>query len=136
MRSKQSSSMLDFYTFHARFCKYLGWYTYGAHFEGERGVRWKRDAIGNHANDILLARHLPFDSDVRQWSDPLMIPLHCLWAKFENGTRGHFEYEVTSVFFSFGLISFICTVRLLFHSLFTFSSYTKKIAKWAQKNFF
>ena len=36
-----------------------------------------------------------------------MIPLHCLWAKLENRTRGHFEYEVTLVFFSFGLISFI-----------------------------
>ena len=35
----------------------------------------------HHANKILLARNLPFDSDVRQWSHPLMIPLNCLWFK-------------------------------------------------------
>ena len=38
---------------------------------------------------------LPFESDVRQWSHPLMIPLHCLWAKSNNRTRGQFEYDVT-----------------------------------------
>ena len=35
----------------------------------------------DHANNILLTRNLSFDSGVRQWSYPLMIPLHCLWAK-------------------------------------------------------
>ena len=49
----------------------------------------------HHANNILLTRNLPFDSDVRQWSHPLMIPLHCLWAKSNNRTRGQFEYDVT-----------------------------------------
>ena len=30
--------------------------------------------------EILLTRNLPFASDVRQLSHPLIIPLHCLWA--------------------------------------------------------
>ena len=58
-------------------------------------------------NNILLARNLLFDSDVRQWNHPFMIPLHCLCAKSKNRTRSHFEYNVTLVFFCFGLISFI-----------------------------
>ena len=37
---------------------------------------------------ILLTRNLPCDSDVKQWSHLLMIPLHCLWAKSNNRTRG------------------------------------------------
>ena len=55
----------------------------------------------HHAYNIFLARNLPFpfDSDIRQWSHPLMIPLHCLWAKSKNRTRGHFEYDVTLVLF-------------------------------------
>ena len=32
-----------------------------------------------------------FDSDIRQWSHPSMIPLHCLWAKSNNKTHGQFE---------------------------------------------
>ena len=32
---------------------------------------------------------------------PLMIPLHCLWAKSNNRTRGQFEYDVTLVSFVF-----------------------------------
>ena len=36
---------------------------------------------------ILLTRNFPFDSDVWLWSHPLMIPLHCLRAKSNNGTR-------------------------------------------------
>ena len=32
-------------------------------------------------NNILLTRNLSFHSDVWQWSHPLMVPLHCLWAK-------------------------------------------------------
>ena len=55
----------------------------------------------HHANNILLARNLPFDSDVRQWSQPLMIPLHCLWAKSNNRTRGQFVYDVTLFYFIF-----------------------------------
>ena len=47
-----------------------------------------------HANNIVLARNLPFGSDVKEWSHPLMISLHCLWAKSNNRTRGKFEYGV------------------------------------------
>ena len=32
----------------------------------------------HHANNILFAKNLSFDSDVRQGSHPLMIQLHCL----------------------------------------------------------
>ena len=80
-----------------------------------RGVRWKWDVIGcrevrvsecsgrpifffikekwlytmtrHHANNILLARNLRFDSDVRDSSQLLMIPLHCFtigWLKYFN----------------------------------------------------
>ena len=30
-------------------------------------------------NINILTRNLPFDSDVRHWSYPLMTPLYCLW---------------------------------------------------------
>ena len=36
--------------------------------------------------NILLTKNLPFDSDIRQFSHSLMIPLHCLWAKSNNRT--------------------------------------------------
>ena len=57
-----------------------------------------------HANNILLKRKLTFISDVKQWSHALMIPLHCLWAKSNNRTRGQFGCDVTFVFV---FISFI-----------------------------
>ena len=52
----------------------------------------------HHANNILLTTNLPFVfvSDSRQWSPPLMIPVHCLWAKSNNSLRIQFEFEVTS----------------------------------------
>ena len=50
-------------------------------------------------NNISLTRNLPFDSDVRQWSHPLTIPLHCLWAKLNNRVRGQFPCNVTSFCF-------------------------------------
>ena len=38
-----------------------------------------------------------------------MIPLHCLWAKSNNRTRGHFEYEVALFFlFLFGFVNARC----------------------------
>ena len=46
-----------------------------------------------------------FDSDDRQWSHPLMIPLHGLWAKLSNGRCGQFECDVLGVVFV--LISFV-----------------------------
>ena len=55
----------------------------------------------HHGNNVLLARNFLFDSDVRQRSHPLMIPLHCFWAKSNNRTRGQFEYDVTLVSFVF-----------------------------------
>ena len=51
--------------------------------------------------NILLTSNFPFNlelinfSSVRQWSHALMIPLHCLWAKLNNGTGGQFECDVT-----------------------------------------
>ena len=51
--------------------------------------------------NILLTRYLLFDSDVRQWSHPLMIPLHCLWAKSNTKTRGQFECDLPWFCFCF-----------------------------------
>ena len=48
-----------------------------------------------------LMRNLPLDSDVRQLRHPLMIPLHCLWAKSENRTRAQFQWDVTWFCFCF-----------------------------------
>ena len=55
-------------------------------------------------NNILLKRNLPFDSDIRQKSHPLMIPLHCLWAISSNRTRGQFECDVTWFCFCFDFV--------------------------------
>ena len=54
--------------------------------------------------NILLTRNLPFDSDFRQWSHPSMIPLHCLWAKSNNSTRGQFECDATWFCFCFDFV--------------------------------
>ena len=67
-------------------------------------------------NNISLTRNLSFESDIRLWSHPSMIPLHCLWAKSNNGTPGQFECD--GLGFVLILVSF--TVQL-FHSLFTFT---------------
>ena len=56
-------------------------------------------------NNILVTRNIPFESDVRQWSDPLMIPLHCLWAKLNNTMRG--QFNVTLLGFVYVLILFV-----------------------------
>ena len=56
-----------------------------------------RNQAGPNIN-ILLTRNLPFDSDVRQWSHLLTIPLHCL-------TRGQFEFDMLG--FAFVLIAFV-----------------------------
>ena len=55
----------------------------------------------HHANNMLLTKNLPFGSDVRQWSHPLMIPLHYLCAKSNYRTRGQFECDVTLFLFCF-----------------------------------
>ena len=50
---------------------------------------------------ILFTINLPFDSDIRRWSHPLMIALHCLWAKSNNITCGRFQCDVTLFWFCF-----------------------------------
>ena len=59
---------------------------------------WISAMTRHHADpksNILLTRNLPFDSYVRQQSHPLMIPLHCFWAKSNNRTHGQFECDMT-----------------------------------------
>ena len=85
------------------------------------------------ANNILSTRNLPFDSDVRQCSHPLVTQMHCLWAKSNNRMRGQFECDVTLFLFSFR--SFTCTVWLLFYSLFTFSRCANKTG-WLQNEYY
>ena len=67
---------------------------------------WVCAMTRQHANNILLARYLLFDSGVRQLSHPLMIPLHCLWAKSNIRTCGQFEYNATFFFCFFCLFLF------------------------------
>ena len=70
-----------------------------------KGMEWRGGGVGGgeenwistmtsrHAEpniNILLTRNPPFDSDVRQWTHPLMIPLNVY-----NRTRGQFECDVT-----------------------------------------
>ena len=64
-------------------------------------------------------------TDVRTWTHPSMIPLHCLWAKSNNTTRGQFECDVTWFCFCFGFVAHM-HVLLLFHSLFTCLSCASK----------
>ena len=54
--------------------------------------------------NIKLTINLPFDSDVRQRSHTLIIPLDCLWAKSNNRTRGQFECDVTWFCFCFDFL--------------------------------
>ena len=73
--------------------------------------------IRHHAepNITLLTRNLIFDSDVRQLNHPLIIPLHCLWTKSNNRTRGQFECGLTWFYFGFILrCSCYSIVSLLF----------------------
>ena len=51
--------------------------------------------------NILLTRNLPFHSYVRQRSQSLIIPLHYLWAKSNNRTRGQFHCDATWFCFCF-----------------------------------
>ena len=78
---------------------------------------WICAMTGHHANNILLARNFPFDSNVRLWSHRLIIPVHYLWAKLNNTTRGQFECDMTLFFVFVWCRSFTCTAQLLFHSL-------------------
>ena len=64
------------------------------------------DIMRSQAYNILLTKSLPFDSEIRQWSHLLMIPLHCLWAKLSNRMCGQFEWYVTRFCFYF---DFVCS---------------------------
>ena len=65
---------------------------------------WVCAMTTHHANNILLARNLHFDLDVRQWSHVLLIPLHCLWVKSNNRMRGQFECDVILFLLLFGFV--------------------------------
>ena len=54
--------------------------------------------------NILLTRNIPFGSDVRQRSHTLMMPLHCLWAKSNNRTRGQCECNTIWHYFCFDFV--------------------------------
>ena len=54
--------------------------------------------------NILLTRNLLFDSDIRRWRHPLMIPLHYLLANLNNRMRGQFECDVTCFHFCFEIL--------------------------------
>ena len=85
--------------------------------------------------NILLASNLPYESDVRQWSPPLVIPLHCLWVKSNNRTHWSIWMWRDLIFLFFlWFRSFTFMVRLLFHCLFTFSSFANKKG-WLQNEY-
>ena len=65
-------------------------------------------------SQTLLARNLPFDSDVRQLSHPLVTSLHCLWHEPNNVTCGQFECDVTWFCLDFGARSCCFIVCLRF----------------------
>ena len=60
--------------------------------------------------DIMLSQTWIYyiDSGVGQRSHPLMIPLHCLWAKSNNRTCGQFEGDVTWFCFCFDFVRCTC----------------------------
>ena len=62
--------------------------------------------LRNHAANFEIFRknisHAKYFAKYsKPWSHPLMIVLHCLWAKSNNRTRGQFECEVTWFCFCF-----------------------------------
>ena len=68
---------------------------------------WICEVTRHHAEpniNILLTRNLSFDSEVRQWRHPLMIPLHCLWTESNNRARGQFGCDVTWFCFCFDFV--------------------------------
>ena len=65
---------------------------------------WICTMTRHHADpniNILLTRNHSFDSDVRQWSQLLMIPSHCFWAKSNNRPHGQFKCDATWFCFCF-----------------------------------
>ena len=83
--------------------------------------------------NVLLTRNLCFEYDVRQWSHPLMIS-YCTACGINRTIEREVNLNATCLLLLliwFRLI--ICTVLLLFCSLFKFSSCEKKTAKWVLK---
>ena len=90
--------------------------------------------------NILLARYFPFDSDVKQWSHPLMIRLHCLWAKSNNRTCGQIECDfnfssILVVFFSFLSSIFSTIFSSIFRNLVGFRSIFARVSSTWKKTF-
>ena len=67
---------------------------------------WISSMTIHHAepNNILLTKSLLFHSNIWQLRHPLIIPLHCLWAKSNIRTRGQFECDLTWFFFCFDFV--------------------------------
>ena len=68
-----------------------------------------------------MTRHNASQTSIYYWQQILlltllMIPLHFLWAKSNNRTRGQSECDVTFFFFD-SFVHIYGAVRLLFHSL-------------------
>ena len=92
-----------------------GWYTYDVHF-------WVRKGGGK---EKMRCYQTYGAEGLEQCSHPLMIPLRCLWAKWNHRKRGQFKCDVT--LFLFWFLSFTWTVWLLFHTFFTVSRCANKI---------
>ena len=96
---------------------------------------WISAMTRHHAepsSNILLTRNLPFNSDVRQWSHPLMIPLHCLWAKSNNRTRGQFQFDLVLFFFRFPLFFFIrSNLRVAQNGRFVINPVYLEVVPWS-----
>ena len=100
---------------------------------------WILAVTRHRASNILLTRNLHFDSDVRQWSHPLMVLLHCLGAK--SNYRTVVNLNVTW----FVLILFIhihdaydCSfvAKLGWKKICFFWKNITKYISFAEKNFF
>ena len=83
---------------------------------------------------IFLTINLPFDSDVRQWNHPFMIPLHWWWAKSNNRTRSHFECDVTWFCFCFDFVHSHARCRCCFIVCFQVGQIKQPDCKMSTKN--
>ena len=81
-----------------------------------------------------MARNLPFDSDVRQWNHPLMIPLHWWWAESNNRARSHFECDVTWFCFCFDFVRSHARCRCCFIVCFQVGQIKQPDCKMSTKN--
>ena len=72
----------------------------------------RHDQTSCSTKQYIIERNLPVDSDFRQSSHPLMIPLHCLWAKSNIRTHGQFECEDAWFCFCFDFVRSHARYRL------------------------